>query len=53
MSPDWSPDRKKIAYVSFENGLAEIFIQDLKSGDRDSKLFENIIKSGSIVLTPK
>ena len=36
MSPDWSPDRKKIAYVSFENGLAEIFIQDLKSGERDS-----------------
>ena len=36
MSPDWSPDRKKIAYVSFENGLAEIFIQDLKSGNRDS-----------------
>ena len=36
MSPDWAPDRKKIAYVSFENGLAEIFIQDLKSGQRDS-----------------
>ena len=36
MSPDWSPDRKKIAYVSFENGLAEIFIQDLASGERES-----------------
>jgi TolB protein len=36
MSPDWSPDRKKIAYVSFENGIAEIFIQDLKTGERDS-----------------
>ncbi len=36
MSPDWSPDRKKIAYVSFENGLAEIFIQDLESGKRES-----------------
>ena len=36
MSPDWSPDRKKIAYVSFENGFAEIFIQDLISGKRES-----------------
>ena len=36
MSPDWSPDRKKIAYVSFENGFAEIFIQDLISGERES-----------------
>jgi len=36
MSPDWSPDRKKIAYVSFENGFAEIFIQDLASGERES-----------------
>ena len=36
MSPDWSPDRKNIAYVSFENGFAEIFIQDLISGERES-----------------
>ena len=29
MSPDWSPDEK--VALCFENGLAEIFIQDLKS----------------------
>ena len=36
MSPDWSPDGKKISYVSFENGNSEIFIQDLSSGKRNS-----------------
>jgi TolB protein len=34
MSPAWSPDGRKLAYVSFENGNSEIFIQSLRSGAR-------------------
>ncbi|MCC5794053.1 MAG: Tol-Pal system beta propeller repeat protein TolB [Chromatiales bacterium] len=34
MSPSWSPDGRRIAYVSFENGVAEIYIQTLRTGDR-------------------
>jgi TolB protein len=34
MSPAWSPDGKKIAYVSFESGNSSIYIQDLSSGSR-------------------
>jgi len=36
MSPAWSPDGKQIAYVSFENKVAEIFVQTLSSGERQS-----------------
>ncbi|MCW5590049.1 MAG: Tol-Pal system beta propeller repeat protein TolB [Legionellales bacterium] len=34
MSIDWSPDGKKLAYVSFENGNSQIFMQDITSGSR-------------------
>jgi TolB protein len=34
MSPSWSPDGKKLTYVSFENDRAEIFLQDVVSGER-------------------
>lgn len=34
MSPSWSPDGKKIAYVSFETQKAAIFIQTVLSGER-------------------
>ncbi len=34
MSPAWSPDGRKIAYVSFEANRSEIYVQDLQSGSR-------------------
>lgn len=34
MSPSWSPDGKKLAYVSFESGRPAIFIQDKLTGVR-------------------
>ena len=36
MSPAWSPEGGKIAYVSFENKVSEIFIQTLSTGQRKS-----------------
>lgn len=35
MSPSWAPDGKRIAYVSFENRRAEVFVQDITSGKRE------------------
>ncbi|NVK22727.1 MAG: Tol-Pal system protein TolB [Kangiellaceae bacterium] len=35
MSPAWSPDSEKLAYVSFENGRSEIVIQNIATGTRD------------------
>ncbi|MFZ9060229.1 MAG: Tol-Pal system beta propeller repeat protein TolB [Steroidobacteraceae bacterium] len=34
MSPTWSPDGARLAYVSFESGLSAIYIQDLATGQR-------------------
>ena len=34
MSPSWSPDGKKVAYVSFEKKSAAIYVQTLASGER-------------------
>jgi len=34
MSPSWSPDGKKIAYVSFERKSAAIYVQTLATGER-------------------
>jgi TolB protein len=36
LSPTWSPDGKRIVYVSFESQRPEIFIQDIASGNRIS-----------------
>jgi len=34
MSPAWSPDGRRLAYVSFENGNSQVFVQELRSGSR-------------------
>jgi TolB protein len=34
MSPAWSPDGTQLAYVSFEDRLSNIYVQNLKSGER-------------------
>ncbi|MEQ6888087.1 Tol-Pal system beta propeller repeat protein TolB [Halomonas sp. CS7] len=34
MSPSWSPDAGKLAYVSFETGRPAIYLQDIASGQR-------------------
>ena len=34
LSPAWSPDGKRLAYVSFESGNSAIYIQDLGTGSR-------------------
>ena len=47
ISPAWSPDSKKVAYVSFETGLAKVFIQDRATGER-----ELAIKNSSQVSSP-
>ncbi len=35
MSPSWSPDGKKLAYVTFENGRPAIYTQHVRSGQRE------------------
>ncbi len=32
MSPSWSPDGKKLAYVAFRNGKNEIYVHDVATG---------------------
>jgi TolB protein len=34
MSPAWSPDSRRLAYVSFEGDRSSIFIQTLRTGNR-------------------
>ena len=35
MSPSWSPDGRRLAYVSFEGGNSGVYIQDIASGSRE------------------
>ncbi len=44
MSPAWSPDAQKLAYVSFQNGRSEIYIKDLYKPTKAKKVaaFEGI-----------
>lgn len=35
MSPSWSPDGRKLAYVSFEGGNSGVWMQDIATGSRN------------------
>ncbi|HEY5803884.1 MAG TPA: Tol-Pal system beta propeller repeat protein TolB, partial [Lysobacter sp.] len=35
LSPSWSPDGSRLAYVSFEGGNSSIYIQNITSGSRE------------------
>jgi TolB protein len=35
LSPSWSPDGSRLAYVSFEGGNSSIYIQNIASGSRE------------------
>ena len=35
LSPAWSPDGRQLAYVSFEQGNSEIYIQNVSTGSRE------------------
>ncbi|RPG42815.1 MAG: Tol-Pal system beta propeller repeat protein TolB [Gammaproteobacteria bacterium TMED112] len=47
ISPAWSTDAKKIAYVSFENNRAQVFTQNLATGKRNL-----VLSSKSSVSSP-
>ena len=51
ISPVWSPDSKKVAYVSFETGMAKVFIQDIASGKREIAI-ENSFQISSPSFSP-
>ncbi len=51
ISPVWSPDSKKVAYVSFETGMAKVFIQDIASGKREI-VIENSFQISSPSFSP-
>jgi TolB protein len=34
MSPAWSPDSRRLAYVSFEGNISSIYVQTLRTGNR-------------------
>ncbi|MBL1319975.1 MAG: Tol-Pal system beta propeller repeat protein TolB [Methylophaga sp.] len=36
LSPSWAPDGERLSYVSFENGKTEVFVQEMRSGRRNS-----------------
>src|SRR4029079_2504588 len=35
LSPAWSPDSRKLAYVSFERGNSSIYVQEILTGSRE------------------
>ncbi|WP_444995016.1 Tol-Pal system beta propeller repeat protein TolB [Aliikangiella sp. IMCC44359] len=49
MSPAWSPDAQKMAYVSFENGRSQVYIQDIYKANSRKRVaaFEGINDSPS------
>jgi TolB protein len=51
MSPAWSPDGRKLAYVSFEQQRSEIYVQTLRSGAR-KRVSSRIGVNGAPVWSP-
>jgi TolB protein len=51
MSPSWSPDGEKLAYVSFENRRPQIYIQDIYTMER-TKMTDFPGINGSPVFSP-
>lgn len=51
MSPAWSPDGKKLAYVGYERGRSSIYIHTLASGDLKKAVSEKGI-NGAPAWTP-
>ncbi len=39
LSPNWSPDGQKLAYVSFEKGNSAIYVQNVATGQRELIVF--------------
>ncbi|MGK9943784.1 Tol-Pal system protein TolB, partial [Salmonella enterica subsp. enterica] len=35
LSPAWSPDGRRLAYVSFEGGNSSIYLQEIATGKRE------------------
>jgi len=46
LSPAWSPDGNRIAYVSFEDRNSAIYVQDIRTGKREKVAFGRGINSG-------
>ncbi|MGQ0697664.1 MAG: Tol-Pal system beta propeller repeat protein TolB [Panacagrimonas sp.] len=51
MSPQWAPDRKRLAYVGYERGRSSIYVHDVASG-RVSKLVSEKGINGSPAWSP-
>ena len=45
LSPNWSPDGRKLAYVSFETKNSAVYVQDIYTGARDRVSAERGINS--------
>ena len=46
MSPTWSPDARKVAYVTFESGRSVVVLQDIATGARETLANFHGINSG-------
>ena len=42
LSPAWSPDGRKLAYVSFERGNSTVYVQEIATGAREVYLLETL-----------
>ena len=45
MSPAWSPDGESLAYVSFEGNNSSVFVQNIRTGERNEVASHNGINS--------